>query len=406
MAGRMQAPRTEEPQRRAQQPQARRGNGENPHRTHTEDRAHLPWMRQNPSPRRGKGSPRGFKLAKSPKVLSLHGPRWKVGQQSRTKKVPGNAREERPREEVEPAGAEAGLQDHGGLAIADIGRRRRLILLEDSDNVFVFQGEVALSKAGEPSPAQEQPPKTLDQGKRPVADAGGPHGHYGPAAAEEHGLQSQVGLSEQREGRPKPRQRTSKLRKAALAEDSQLCGTVGQAEAAQPTRRSSKPRTKAQGNKGVADDGTGTRLNKKGPIRRLKKGADLPPSPVPIGPPSSIQGKLDLGPGLSVISPRDSSEEDAQSYELKQRSPVLEGAGARCEGKGHVRQVVAAFESGLILGEQSAAGDLTIGQGDGSALGVRIDEYGSNLPVQPIEGRKRQIEEVDGEVGEVPASKK
>ncbi|CAL1382523.1 unnamed protein product [Linum trigynum] len=66
--------------------------------------------------------------------------------------------------------------------------------------------------------------------------------------------------------------------------------------------------------------------------------------------------------------------------------------------KGHVHQVVEAFEDGLAIAREEKGVD--------KGVSVRLNEYGSNMMDPIMENRKRVLEELEGDVGNPPTPKK
>ncbi|CAL1378110.1 unnamed protein product [Linum trigynum] len=108
------------------------------------------------------------------------------------------------------------------------------------------------------------------------------------------------------------------------------------------------------------------------PKGRLRKGTTRPsamglegegsekiiPSPPGEDPVSRVGDKA-LGGQTESFSATSPSEDDIHSFEVRKRVPDEPGANRRCTTKGHVCQVVAAFESGLsIKGDEHGAKEM------------------------------------------------
>ncbi|CAL1387764.1 unnamed protein product [Linum trigynum] len=165
----------------------------------------------------------------------------------------------------------------------------------------------------------------------------------------------------------------------------------------------SKPKPRAPRSRAV-EDGTG---RGKGKVRvsKGKKGhkKEKPPTPAGDGLAETVTAvtldRADDNPPKMVASGSPPSAEDDDRFMIKSRTPPMNSTGA---SSGHVRQVVvAAFEAGMIINEGKNKPENEEGE-----TKLKLNEYGSNLGGATGANRKRPLEDVGGDIDDVPSPKK
>ncbi|CAL1406758.1 unnamed protein product [Linum trigynum] len=120
-----------------------------------------------------------------------------------------------------------------------------------------------------------------------------------------------------------------------------------------------------------------------------------------------------------VVGLEDSkSDGEGLQFELKSRAPLSTVAADTQAHAGHVRQVVRAFETGMLINKDGEGSSFCLDTNLGSLeldaklhedeqeMVAKLNEYGSNLVDSWFGGRKRMLQEVDGDIGDYPTQKK
>ncbi|CAL1381026.1 unnamed protein product [Linum trigynum] len=136
-------------------------------------------------------------------------------------------------------------------------------------------------------------------------------------------------------------------------------------------------------------------------------------------PSHTMDGMVAKSPSSALVESAASlSEEEENCFEIKSRSQSYDSGDSRSM-HGRVQQVVAAFESGVLLKDDDDAGHgkqaspkeedgVKVGHGVGVAVEADsvLDEYGTNFQQPALVSHKRQLEEVEGEMGDDPLPKR
>ncbi|CAL1411944.1 unnamed protein product [Linum trigynum] len=265
-------------------------------------------------------------------------------------------------------------------------RRRRLILeTDDEDDALDIDNANSPIQKERPQAGLKQNPageKASGQGLCPTNDCR-PNQEGGRPAADS-GPSQEIGAA------PPLKRPTNRLQKLA-----------------HPVKKGN--RRKAQTNVGDSSHRKG------GPKRGSKAGSE---QAKPVGC-SALDGQaLASVPSAEVVKALVSAdsdfEEEAQCFEIKKRLPAhLKEPNTTT--RGHVSQVVVAFEAGLTI-NSGAQAILQERMSNGSPIrneqvmlqefDSKLDEYGSNLMNPDIGTRKRPFEAVEGVMGDAPSPKK
>ncbi|CAL1388084.1 unnamed protein product [Linum trigynum] len=211
---------------------------------------------------------------------------------------------------------------------------------------------------------------------------------------------------------------------AAVAGRVQLTGVVrsggmGQAEVGRALKLGDGP---ARPRLDAANAGKKGRLRKAGPPKKVS------PSPMrgPVGEVGMQRAGVPIGPAKgsgpsegkirALVLADSDSEEEAQCFEIKRRPSTAKMTNHNIAiPRGHVNQVVAAFEAGMditddqepVLQPQELSLDPERSiQGEVQDGAPQLDEYGSNLMNPTIGTRKRPLDAMGGELGDNPVPKK
>ncbi|CAL1374792.1 unnamed protein product [Linum trigynum] len=148
----------------------------------------------------------------------------------------------------------------------------------------------------------------------------------------------------------------------------------------------------------------------------------MPAQTAPLGPqpeadvllgPQSMGGSKE---GLGSIE--SASEADDQDFVIRRRDTKTQEHKTKAANVSRVRQAVRAFEAGLSLNEPSKTqivhcppivepaldGEKTVNEVEISASD--FNEYGSNFSGPSEDGKKRRIDEVEGDIADLPSPKK
>ncbi|CAL1383819.1 unnamed protein product [Linum trigynum] len=155
---------------------------------------------------------------------------------------------------------------------------------------------------------------------------------------------------------------------------------------------------------------------KRGPLKGKAGGPD-PPRPAEIsehaGQVPAAQPNDEIVKAL--VSANSESEEESHCFEIKRRAPASRSNGPIAQSKGRVSQIVASIESGLAsdaaaqLSSAEQMGCENNGVKDQAKIqeaSPKLDEYGSNLSNPDFGTRKRPLEAVEGDLGDMPTPKK